>query len=56
MTASSLVRTGDDSHEVAFERKSSSDKVLGFMEGGEFNALVSMKVLNKEQTTKIKAE
>ncbi|QKD61951.2 uncharacterized protein FOBCDRAFT_281587 [Fusarium oxysporum Fo47] len=30
--------------------------ISGFVEGGEFNALVSMKVLNKEQMTKIKAE
>ena len=29
--------------------------ISGFLEGGEFNALVSMKVLNKEKVTDIKA-
>ncbi|KAK6339825.1 hypothetical protein TWF718_009215 [Orbilia javanica] len=30
--------------------------ISGFIEGGEFNAVVSMKVLNKEKMTKIKAQ
>jgi hypothetical protein len=30
--------------------------LLGFLEGGEFNALVSMKVLNKDKKTEIEAE
>lgn len=55
MTASFLVRIAGDMHEVGFGQNW-ADKVLGFMEGGEFNALVSMKVLNKEETTKIKAQ
>ncbi len=28
---------------------------LGFLEGGEFNAIVSMKVLNKEKKSDIEA-
>ena len=28
---------------------------VGFLEGGEFNALISMKVLNKEKVVEIKA-
>jgi len=34
---------------------SSNLNLVGFLEGGEFNALVSMKVLNKEKMTDIKA-
>lgn len=30
--------------------------ISGFLEGGEFNALVSMKVLNKDKRTAVKAQ
>lgn len=30
--------------------------ISGFLEGGEFNALVSMKFINKDKRTAIKAE